>query len=357
MEQWQLQDGDQEAGDGSEALYERVSITVDRGQEPLRIDKFLMNRIEHATRNKIQQAADEGHILINNQPVKSNYRVKPGDQILVLSYRSPETLEIIPEDIPLDIVYEDEDLLVVNKPPGMVVHPGCGNYHHTLLHGLAWHLGDEEERGQAQTPVVPRFGLVHRIDKNTSGLLVVAKSEKAMNDLARQFFEHTVHRRYLALAWGDIEEEEGTIIAHVGRHQRFRKRMTAYPDGELGKEAITHYKVLERFHYVTFIECRLETGRTHQIRVHMQYAGHPLFNDETYGGDRIVKGTVFNKYKQFVENCFELLPRHALHARSLGFIHPRTREKMYFETPLPADYEVLLDKWRRYAGSVIPPEN
>ncbi|TAM99850.1 MAG: RluA family pseudouridine synthase [Chitinophagaceae bacterium] len=337
---------EEETEERGEELFEKCHIIVDKKQEPLRIDKFLTNRIENATRNKVQQAAENGLVLVNEQPVKSNYKIKPGDNIVIYTYKSPETTEIIPEEIPLNIVYEDEDLMIVNKPAGMVVHPGSGNYTGTLVNGLAWYLGNHEH--DAVEPVIPRFGLVHRIDKNTTGLLVVAKSEKAMNDLARQFFEHTVKRRYIALVWGDFEDEEGTIIAHVGRHQRYRKKMDAFPDGEHGKEAITHYKVLERFHYVTLIECRLETGRTHQIRVHMQHAGHPLFNDETYGGNHIVKGTVFSKYKQFVENCFTILPYHALHAKSLGFIHPQSRKEMYFESELPDNFKEVLEKWRNY---------
>ncbi|HEU4553369.1 MAG TPA: RluA family pseudouridine synthase [Chitinophaga sp.] len=338
-----------ENGEGSEELYERINMQVDKGQEPLRIDKFLMNRVENATRNKIQQACESSMVLVNEKPVKSNYKVKPGDRIIVYSSKSPESTEVVPENLPLNIVYEDDDLMVINKPAGMVVHPGCGNYTGTLVNGLAWYLGDEHTR--AVTPEIPRFGLVHRIDKNTSGLLVVAKSDKAMNDLAKQFFDHTVQRRYLALVWGDFEEDEGTVVAHVGRHQRFRKIMDAYPDGEYGKEAITHYKVLERFNYVTLIACRLETGRTHQIRVHMQHIGHSLFNDDTYGGNRIVKGTIFAKYKQFVENCFEIMPRQALHAQTLGFIHPRTRQPMLFESPLPEDFKSVLEKWRRYVAA------
>ncbi|KAA2241857.1 RluA family pseudouridine synthase [Chitinophaga agrisoli] len=336
-------------GEGSEELYERINMVVDKGQEPLRIDKFLMNRIVNATRNKIQQACDASMVLVNDKPVKSNYKVKPADRIIVFSSKSPESTEVVPEELALNIAYEDEDLLIINKEPGMVVHPGCGNYTGTLVNGLAWYLGDDHTR--AITPEIPRFGLVHRIDKNTSGLLVVAKSDKAMNDLAKQFFDHTVQRQYMALVWGDFEEDEGTIVAHVGRHQRFRKIMDAYPDGDYGKEAITHYKVLERFNYVTLIACRLETGRTHQIRVHMQHMGHPLFNDDTYGGDRIVKGTVFNKYKQFIENCFEIMPRHALHARTLGFIHPRTRQPIQFESPLPEDFKGVIEKWRRYVAA------
>ncbi len=336
-------------GEGSEELYERVNIVVDKGQEPLRIDKFLMNRVEHATRNKIQQACDASMVLVNDKPVKSNYKVKPADRIVVFSSKSPESTEVVPEQLALNIAYEDDDLMIINKEPGMVVHPGCGNYTGTLVNGLAWYLGDDHTR--AITPEIPRFGLVHRIDKNTSGLLVVAKSDKAMNDLAKQFFDHTVQRQYIALVWGDFEEDEGTIVAHVGRHQRFRKIMDAYPDGDYGKEAITHYKVLERFNYVTLIACRLETGRTHQIRVHMQHTGHPLFNDDTYGGDRIVKGTIFAKYKQFIENCFEIMPRHALHAQTLGFTHPRTRQPIQFDSPLPDDFKGVIEKWRRYTAA------
>ncbi|MHB1921382.1 MAG: RluA family pseudouridine synthase [Chitinophagaceae bacterium] len=327
-------------------LVERWNITVDKGQEPLRIDKFLVNRIQNATRNKIQQATEDGLVLVNDQQVKSNYKIKPLDRIVVFSPQPAIDHSTIAEEIPLDVVYEDDDLMVVNKPAGMVVHPGCGNYTGTLVNGLAFYFG--EGKTSRVDPTIPRFGLVHRIDKNTTGLLVIAKSEKAMNDLAKQFFDHTVRRRYVALVWGDFDQSTGMVNAHIGRHQRFRKKMDAYPDGDHGKDAITHFQVLEKFGYVTLLECRLETGRTHQIRVHMQHIGHPIFNDETYGGDRIVKGTVFSKYKQFVENCFSLLPRHALHARSLGFIHPITRKEMYFETDLPEDFKAVVEKWRQY---------
>ena len=330
-----------------EELFERLTIVTDKGQEPYRIDKFLMNRIEGATRNKIQQAIEAERVLINDKPVKSNYKIRGGDKIVVYDSRLPESTEIIPEDIPLTIVFEDDDLLVVNKPAGMVVHPGSGNRSGTLVNAVAWHLKLEDPTIDESS--LSRFGLVHRIDKNTTGLLVMAKGQKAMNVLAKQFFDHTVYRRYIALVWGDFETEEGTIHSHVGRHQRFRKLFTSYPEGEYGKEAITHYKVLERFHYVTLIECRLETGRTHQIRVHLQSIGHPLFNDETYGGDRIVKGTVFTKYKQFVDNCFEMCPRQALHAGELGFIHPITRKEMKFECELPDDMKSVIDKWRKYS--------
>ncbi len=330
---------------GSGDLFERLNFVVDRHQEPLRIDKYLVTRMAHASRTRIQQAAESTLIRVNDHPVSSNYRVRPGDHIILFTTHAPDLTEIIPEPIPLEIVYEDQDLLVINKPAGMVVHPGSGNYSGTLVHGLAYHLyGD-----QVGKTAVPRFGLVHRIDKNTSGLLVAAKSASALNDLAGQFFDHKVNREYQALVWGDMEEPEGTIRGHVGRHQRFRKIMDVYPDGDHGKPATTHYRVLERFGYTTLLSCRLETGRTHQIRVHMQHAGHPLFNDAAYGGDRIVKGTVFTKYRQFVENCFNLIPRQALHARTLGFIHPTTRKEMAFDAALPQDFQLALEKWRAYS--------
>ncbi len=333
--------------DISDELYERFNITVDKGQEPLRIDKFLMNRIEGATRNKLQQAINANLVLVNGKEVRPNYKVKASDEIILYSDMSPEETEVIPEKIPLNIVYEDKDLMVLNKPAGMVVHPGSGNYTGTLLNGIAYYL--QQQNPDISEKLLPRFGLVHRIDKNTSGLLVLAKTDKAMRQLAKQFFDHTVKRRYVALVWGDIQKDEGTIIAHVGRHQRFRKQFEAYPEGDHGKEAITHYKVLERFGYVTLVECILETGRTHQIRVHMKHIGHPLFNDDFYGGDKIVKGTIFTKYKQFVENCFSICQRQALHAKTLGFIHPTTGKEMFFETNLPTDMQQVIDKWRSYA--------
>jgi 23S rRNA pseudouridine1911/1915/1917 synthase len=336
-----------EIEEDTEELFERLNIICSAGQEPLRVDKFLMNRIEGATRNKVQQAIEAERVLINDHPVKSNYKVKPDDKIVIYDTYLPESTDIVPEDIPFKIVYEDEDVMVVNKEAGMVVHPGSGNPNGTLVNAVAWYL-KQQNPGISEVELA-RFGLVHRIDKNTTGLLVMAKTPGAMTDLAKQFFDHTVYRRYVALVWGDFEEEEGTINAHVGRHQRFRKLFTTYPDGDHGKEAITHYKVLERFNYVTLIECRLETGRTHQIRVHMQSIGHPIFNDDFYGGDRIVKGTVFTKYKQFVENCFELCPRHALHAQQLGFIHPVTRKQLHFESELPDDMKAVIEKWRKYS--------
>lgn len=331
-----------------EELFQVHNIQCAKGQEPLRIDKFLMHRIEGATRNKIQQGIEAERVLVNGLPVKSNYKVRALDQIIIYQDHSPELSEIIPEDIPVNIVFEDDDLLIIDKQAGMVVHPGSGNPSGTLVNAIAFYL--KTQNPDLSEEDLNRFGLVHRIDKNTSGILVLAKTPKAMTHLAKQFFDHTVHRRYLALVWGDFDENEGTVVANVGRHQRFRKLFTAYPDGDHGKDAITHYKIIERFNYVTLIECRLETGRTHQIRVHMQYIGHPLFNDESYGGDRIVKGTVFSKYRQFVDNCFVICPRHALHAWQLGFIHPTTGEKMFFESALPEDMDAVIAKWRNYSS-------
>jgi len=339
----------EESGESTDELYERLNILVDKGQEPFRLDKFLTARIENASRNKIQQAIDAGRILVNNKTVQSNYKIRPSDNIIIYSEKQTHGEEIIPEKIPLDIVYEDDDILIINKPPGLVVHPASGNYTGTLINGVAYYL--QQKNSTISEENLPRFGLVHRIDKNTSGLMVLAKTPKAVTSLAKQFFDHTIQRRYFALVWGDVAEEAGTIRAHVGRHKRFRKLFDAYPDGEAGKEAITHYKVLERFGYVTLVQCELETGRTHQIRVHMKYIGHPLFNDETYGGDKIVKGTVFSKYKQFVENCFAICPRQALHAKTIGFIHPTTRKAMVFESELAPDMQKLLDKWRTYVNA------
>ncbi|TAL49679.1 MAG: RluA family pseudouridine synthase [Chitinophagaceae bacterium] len=338
----------EEQQNGSDDLYERHVIKTDKGQEPLRIDKFLMNRIEGATRNKIQQAINAGLVLVNGKEVRPNYKVKTLEEIIVYSDMSPEETDVFPEKITLNIVYEDDDVMVLNKPAGMVVHPGSGNYRGTLLNGVAWYLQQQNPTVSEET--LPRFGLVHRIDKNTSGLLVMAKSDKAMSQLAKQFFDHTVDRKYIALVWGDIKKDEGTIVAHVGRNLRFRKLFEAYPEGDHGKEAVTHYKVLERFGYVTLVECILETGRTHQIRVHMKHIGHPLFNDDFYGGNKIVKGTVFARYKQFVDNCFAICPRQALHAKTLGFIHPITKKEMFFETELPDDMKEAIEKWRKYVA-------
>jgi 23S rRNA pseudouridine1911/1915/1917 synthase len=339
-----------EAADNNDELYERFSITIDKGQEPLRIDKFLMQRLENATRNKLQQAINTGMVLVNGKEIRPNYKIRPLDQVVIYSDMSPEQTDVLPEPIPLNIVYEDEHLMLINKPAGMVVHPGSGNYTGTLLNGVAWHL--KQIKPDLTEESLPRFGLVHRIDKNTSGLLVLAKSDIAMRHLAKQFFDHSISRKYVALVWGDMEQDNGTIIAHVGRHQRFRKLFEAYPEGDHGKEAITHYKVLERFGYVTLVECILETGRTHQIRVHMKYLGHPLFSDDFYGGDKIVKGTVYARYKQFVDNCFAICPRQALHARTLGFIHPGTGKEILFESELPPDITEVIDRWRNYSQSV-----
>lgn len=331
----------------SDELFEKHVIIIDKGQEAIRIDKFLMQRIEGATRNKIQQAIENEMVLVNEKPTKKNYNTRPGDKIVVYDTNSPEASEIIPQNIPLNIVFEDDDLMIINKPVGMVVHPGSGNPDNTLINAVAWHL--QHNCPEIDEKELTRYGLVHRIDKNTSGLIVVAKKQKVMSELAKQFFDHTVHRRYNAVVWGNFEEPEGTITGHVGRSQKQRKLFTVYPEGDYGKEAITHYKVLENFNYVSVVECRLETGRTHQIRVHMQYKGHPLFNDDFYGGERIVKGTIYTKYKQFVENCFAICPRQALHAKELGFIHPTTKEQMMFKSELPDDMAQLIEKWRRYS--------
>jgi len=333
---------------GSDDLYERFVFRTDKGQEPLRIDKYLMNRIEGATRNKIQQALNAGLITVDGKEVRPNFKVKGLNEIIVYSDTSAADSEVVPEPMDLNIVFEDDDLMVINKPAGLVVHPGSGNHSGTLLNGVAWYL--KQKNPEISEDTLPRFGLVHRIDKNTSGLLVMAKSHTAMSKLARQFYDHTVKRQYVALVWGDMENEKGTVIAHVGRNQRYRKLFEAYPDGEHGKDAITHYEVIERFGYTTLVSCVLETGRTHQIRVHMKYLGHPLFNDDFYGGDKIVKGTVYAKYRQFVENCFEACPRHALHARTLGFTHPVTEKELFFESPVPPDMETVIEKWRSYAS-------
>lgn len=335
-------------------LFEHYKVVVDKGQGLLRIDVFLKNRIENATRTKIQQAAENGNILVNDKPVKSNYKVKPHDVITVFFAHPPREIELIPQNIPINIVYEDDDLILVNKDAGMVVHPGYGNYTGTLVNALVYHFSNlplQETKSEKQEPNL-RPGLVHRLDKNTTGIMVVAKSEIAMTRLAKDFFDRNMDRKYVALVWGDFQEEEGTVIGNIGRHLKDRKKMDVFePDSEFGKHAVTHYKVIERFGYVTLIECKLETGRTHQIRAHMQHIGHSLFNDDTYGGDRILKGTTFAKYKQFVENCFELLPRHALHAQSLGFTHPVTGKKISFDSELPDDMKAVIAKWRGYSTS------
>ena len=329
-----------EPNDGE--LYEHHKVVASKGQVPLRVDKFLMNFIENATRNKIQQSARGGHIWVNGKVVKQNYKVKAGDEVKVLFEHPPHEFLLVPEDIPLDVVYEDEVLMVVNKPAGMVVHPGHGNYTGTLINALIFHVDNLPSNSNE------RPGLVHRIDKDTSGLLVIAKTEAAMTHLSKQFFDKTSEREYVALVWGNVEEDQGTVIGHVGRHPKNRLQMHVFPEGEQGKEAITHYKVIERLGYVTLISCKLETGRTHQIRVHMKHIGHTLFNDERYGGERILKGTTFTKYKQFVENAFKILPRQALHAKTLGFVHPVTKQKMSFNSDIPEDIAACVEKWKQY---------
>ena len=324
-------------------LHEHYLFEAAKGQEPLRVDKFLMNFIENATRNKIQQAAKNGNIWVDGHPVKSNFKVKSGQKVQVLFEHPPHEFLLVAEDIPLDVVYEDEHLMVVNKKAGMVVHPGHGNYSGTLVNAVLHHVKEELPMNSSDRP-----GLVHRIDKDTSGLLVVAKTELAMTHLAKQFLDKTIERKYIALVWGDVQEESGTIEGHIGRSLKNRLQMDVYEDGSIGKHAITHFTKMESLGYVSLISCRLETGRTHQIRAHMKHIGHPLFNEERYGGNRILKGTSFTKYKQFVENTFKLLSRQALHAESLGFIHPHSGEKMHFTAELPEDFSACLTKWREY---------
>jgi 23S rRNA pseudouridine1911/1915/1917 synthase len=332
-------------------LFEHLRIVVDKGQSLLRIDKFLMHRIENASRNRIQNAIEAGNVLLNDKPIKASYKVKPQDVISVVLPHPPRDTEVYPENLPIEIIYEDNDVLIVNKAAGMVVHPGYNNYTGTLVNALVYHF--------QQLPTLPgndgRPGLVHRIDKDTSGLLLISKNERSMNYLAKQFYDHIINRKYIALAWGDIAED-GTVSGYIGRSINDRRVMSIYDDPEKGKWAVTHYKVLERMGYVTLIECKLETGRTHQIRAHMRHIGHPLFSDAMYGGDKILKGTVFSKYRQFVENCFEIMPRQALHAQSLGFVHPSLKKDLYFEAPLPADFTGLLDKWRKYTSANAPAD-
>lgn len=329
--------------------YEEVKITTDPKQEPLRIDKFLLGRLEKTTRSKIQNGCRDGSITVDGNQIKPNYKVRPNEIIkIVMAKKIPIGAHLQPEDIPLNIIHEDEHLLVINKQAGLVVHPGTGNHSGTLVNGIVHYLKSKD------LPIlegndIDRLGLVHRIDKDTTGLMVIAKTELAMNSLAKQFFDHTIDRSYVALVWGNVAEEKGTIQGHIGRHPTNRLQRYVFPDGDEGKHAVTHYEVLEDLYYVTLVKCVLETGRTHQIRVHMKHLGHTLFNDVKYGGDKILKGTVFTKYKQFVENTFKLLPRQALHAKSLGFIHPATEEKMFFETELPKDFSDALAKWRGYS--------
>lgn len=333
--------------DNPAELYEHFRVVVDKGQSQVRVDKYLFERLVNSSRNRIQKAADAGLIMANGKPVKSSYKVKSCDVLTVMMDRPRYDNDIIPEDIPLDIVYEDNDLMVINKPAGLVVHPGCGNYHGTLVNAIAWHLKDNPK----YDPNDPQVGLVHRIDKDTSGLLVVAKTPDAKTHLGLQFYNKTTKRKYNALVWGVVENNEGTIEGNIGRNPKDRMQMAVLSDPAQGKHAVTHYRVLERLGYVTLVECVLETGRTHQIRVHMKHIGHTLFNDERYGGNEILKGTHFSKYKQFVNNCFETCPRQALHAMTLGFVHPRTGEEMFFTSPLPEDMTNLIDKWRNYISN------
>ena len=335
-----------EAGEEQE-LFEHFRFVVDKGTNSIRIDKYLVNCMSNTSRNRIQDAADGGNILVNGRPVKSNYKAKPLDVITIVLAYPPSEFEIIPQDIPIKIVYEDDDIMLVNKQPNLVVHPGFGNFDGTLLNAIAWHMKDHPDFD----PNDSRIGLVHRIDKDTSGLLLIAKTPEAKSNLGKQFFDKTTQRRYQALVWGNVKENEGTIIGDLARDPRDRMLFTVFPEGEnpAAKHAITHYKVLERLAYVTLVECRLETGRTHQIRVHMKHLGHTIFNDERYGGHDVLKGTTASKYKQFVKNCFEICPRQALHAKTLGFVHPRTGEFMHFESELPDDMQQLIDKWRGYA--------
>ena len=333
--------------DNPAELYEHFRVVVDKGQSQVRVDEYLFERLVNSSRNRIQKAADAGLIMANGKPVKSSYKVKPCDVLTVMMDRPRYDNDIIPEDIPLDIVYEDNDLMVINKPAGLVVHPGCGNYHGTLVNAIAWHLKDNPR----YDPNDPQVGLVHRIDKDTSGLLVVAKTPDAKTHLGLQFYNKTTKRKYNALVWGIVENNEGTIEGNIGRNPKDRMQMAVLSDPAQGKHAVTHYRILERLGYVTLVECVLETGRTHQIRVHMKHIGHTLFNDERYGGNEILKGTHFSKYKQFVNNCFETCPRQALHAMTLGFVHPRTGEEMFFTSPLPEDMTNLIDKWRNYISN------
>ncbi|MBQ6072950.1 MAG: RluA family pseudouridine synthase [Bacteroidales bacterium] len=333
--------------DEQQEMYEHFRMVVDRGQALLRIDKYLADHLQDTSRNRVQLAIDAEYVRVNDRVVKSNYKVKPLDVITLMMPYQRRGIEIKPEPIPLDIVYEDDDLMVINKPAGLVVHPGHGNYSGTLVNALAWYLGRTPDPDGDE-----RMGLlVHRIDKDTSGLLVVAKNDAAQIDLARQFFHHTIERRYQALVWGNITEDSGTIDANIGRDPNDRLRFKVCGDPAQGKRAVTHFRVLERLGYVTLVECVLETGRTHQIRVHMNHIGHPLFNDARYGGDRILKGTLYTKYKQFIDNCFRICPRQALHAKTLGFIHPHTKKEISFDSEIPSDMTALLEKWRRYAGS------
>jgi len=332
------------SGEQGDDLVELVTLKVDKGQAPVRIDKFLHVHIgNNVSRTKIQNAAEAGSIQVNGKPVKSSYKIRPDDDILLIMPKHAENYDLVPENIPIDIVYEDDDVIVINKSPEIVVHPGLGNPRGTLINAVLWHF-NELPKGKEEF----RPGLVHRLDKGTSGLIVLGKTEFALSHLAKQFFDRTIQRKYMALVWGDLKEDAGTITGNIGRDTRERMQMEVYPDGDKGKHAVTHYKVVERLNYVTLVECKLETGRTHQIRVHMKHIGHTLFNDTRYGGDTILKGTIYSKYKQFIENCFKIMPRQALHAATLGFVHPTTGKNLFFESPLPVEFQAVVEKWRKY---------
>ncbi len=350
MTQDKLRDPDFESEEqegGDEQLFEHFRIVVDKGQAPLRIDRYITSRMEQTSRHRIQLALEAQYVRVCGRPVKANYKVRPLDVITIMLPYQRRGFEVRPEPIPLDIPYEDDDLLIVNKPAGLVVHPGFGHFSGTLINALAYHLGISQEADAADE----RMGvLVHRIDKDTSGLLVVAKNDESQMYLAKQFFDHTIQRTYWALVWGNVAEDSGTIEGNIGRDASDRMRFRVFEDGSQGKRAVTHYRVLERFGYTTLVECNLETGRTHQIRVHMNHIGHPLFNDERYGGDRVLKGPLYAKYKQFIDNCFAVMPRQALHAKTLGFVHPATRKTVFFDSEIPADFAALLEKWRNYAA-------
>jgi 23S rRNA pseudouridine1911/1915/1917 synthase len=349
MEKMQLESWEEDDFNSGEELYEHHKFLVDKGQEIVRIDKFLLDKIANTSRNKIQVAAKNGNILVNKKEVKPNYKVKPNDEVSVVFPYPIREIELIPQDIPLDIVFEDEHLIVINKPSNMVVHPGYGNYKDTLVNALVFHFENLPMRNDA---FFGRPGLVHRLDKHTTGIMVIAKTEIALTNLAKQFYDRTTDRRYHALVWGNIEQDAGTIIGNIGRSLKNRKMMTVFPNGDFGKHAVTHYTVLKRFGLVTLVECKLETGRTHQIRAHMKYLGHPLFNDLEYGGDQIVKGTSSSKYKQFIDNCFQLIPGQALHAKTLGFDHPETGKRLFFDSVLPKGYKDILLKWNNYTSNV-----
>ena len=345
-----INDDEEEEEEGG--FFEHYRFEVPRKQALLRIDKYLVGHLEGTSRHRVQQAIDAGYVQVNGQTAKANYRVKPLDLITISMPYRRRGVEILPEKMDLDIRYEDDDLLLVNKPAGLVVHPGCGNYTGTLVNGLAYYLGKRQEAEEGDE----RMGmLVHRIDKDTSGILLIAKNDEAQLNLAEQFFHHTIDRKYIAIVWGDVKEDSGTIVGHIARDPNNRQNFKVFPDGSAGKHAITHYRVLERLGYVTVVECKLETGRTHQIRVHMNYLGHPLFNDSRYGGDRILKGTLYAKYKKFIDNCFEILPRQALHAKNLGFVHPRTGDYVFVESELPEDMTRVIERFRVFSSGRRDP--